>query len=269
MAECISYGKKHLNGICYEERCPLNSNDHDNDGICHCSNHYYYDSQNKLYDCFIEDETCESKGYNYNEKDGKECFSSLEDSITKDKKIFNKEIYDECPIDTEDRNGNGYCECMYSYYHDLLSDKYICLGSDKTCKSEGYDFISEDGKECYKTFAECISNGKKILNNICNTGCPLNSNDDDNDGKCFCSNYYYHDSQNELLNCFNEDDTCESRGYNHKEKDGKECFDSLEDSITKGKKIFNKEIYDECPTDTEDNNENGYCECKYSYYYDI
>ena len=54
------------------------------------------------------------------------------------------------------------------------------------------------------------------------------------------------------------------------QKDIKICFDSIEDCVNEGYKVFNDECYIECPDLTkEDYNNENYCICSYSFYRDI
>ena len=49
-----------------------------------------------------------------------ECLKTKEDCIERGYKIFNKECYDECPLNSEDKNNDHICECSYYFYNNKL-----------------------------------------------------------------------------------------------------------------------------------------------------
>ena len=47
---------------------------------CECKYNYYYDSQNELYNCLLDNEECQSKSeYKYKSPDGKICYKNNEE----------------------------------------------------------------------------------------------------------------------------------------------------------------------------------------------
>ena len=142
---------------------------------------------------------------------------------------------------------------------------YTCLESGETCESKNYPYIDVNGKQCYKTISECESKNGKIIGNICQGGCPENSEDKDNDGICECKYNYYILSLNSY-NCLGENEECKDNGHPFKENNGNECYKTQEECINKGKFIFNDECYTQCPENTDDSNNDRFCECKNNYY---
>ena len=71
--ECIEKGYKIFNKACYD-KCPLNSEDKNNNSICECS--YYYYNNNGILKCLGKYEKCEKERYIKN-KDNKECIKEI------------------------------------------------------------------------------------------------------------------------------------------------------------------------------------------------
>ena len=220
----------------------------------------YYFNDSNLLNCFNEEDNCQSKGYAFTKKETKECFNVKEDCIQRGYKIFNNECLEECPENTEDKN--DICLCTYNFIND--NNLLNCFNENDNCISKGYSFLNIETKECFRNKEDCIQRGYKIFNNECYNICPQNTEEKNRDSICLCSYNFIND--NDLLNCFNEEDNCQSKGYAYTNKDTKECFNTKEDCIQRGYKIFNNECYDECPLNSEDKNNNNICFCSYNYY---
>ena len=124
--------------------------------------------------------------------------------------------------------------------------------------------MNEETKECFENEEQCIIKGYKIFNKECYNECPKNTNVKINDNICECESYFY--KNNDLYNCFDSDKTCESEGYSYVNKETKECFENEEKCKLKGYKIFNRECYDDCPENTNDENNDNICECSFYFY---
>ena len=212
--------------------------------------------------CYENQNYCETKEYFYH-TDTRECTLT---SCNIGYYQFNFECYkNKCPENTKDVNNT--CECKYKYF--IEEGKLNCFSEETTCESINYP-IESNNNQCFLTKESCIENGNKIFNNICYiNSCPDNSYDENNDGNCFCSYNYFYDSENNLYECFTNEDTCETKLYPYKDLDGKECYTSLNDCISKNKKIFNNECYTLCPENTimkED--DNSTCICENYFFYD-
>ena len=105
--------------------------------------------------CFDEEDKCITKGYDYTNVETKECFNSKEDCFERGYKIFNKECYDDCPLNSEDINNNSICECSYYFYND--NGNLNCFNQSKLCEDEGYLKKSFEYKECFKSYEDCLS----------------------------------------------------------------------------------------------------------------
>ena len=175
--ECIQRGFYIFNNLCYNN-CPNNTEDKNNDNICLCSYNYFNNSN--LLTCFNEEDNCTSKGYSYINMETKECFNTKgeciekgyayinieikecfytkEECIEKGFKIFNNECYDECPLNSEDKNNNSICECTYHFYKN--NGILQCLNKNEIYENES-DIKNNDNKEYVKE-----------LNDLKNIECP-------------------------------------------------------------------------------------------------
>ena len=262
--ECIEKGFKFFNNICYENSCPSNTTDKNNDGICLCL--YYYLNNSDILTCFEEGITCEVYGtqnYPYTNIDTKECFSSLELCIERGLKIFNNNCYSSCPKNTNSKKGESSCKCSY-YFHTKEKNMLNCFNSSQTCESQNYLYTYIETNECFSNKEECIDKGYKIFNNKCYNSCPKNTEEND-DHICYCSVYSLFD-ENNLINCFESEINCSSQDY-YFNKETKECFISIDSCINNNKKIFGKECLDNCPKNSQIKNNPYICQCSY-YYYD-
>ena len=153
-------------------------------------------------------------------------------------KIFNTFCYKDCPENTIANEDNN-CECKFHYY--IENDELFCFSEDKSCENIGRPITSNTNR-CFLSKEDCINTGNKFFNNICYiNSCPENTNDEDNDKVCTCSNYYYKNHVTGLYVCLAQNEACTSRQYNYKIDNEKQCFDSLDDCKIKGYKTFNNE----------------------------
>ena len=260
--KCILKGYKVFNRRCYEE-CPINSQDVYNDNICLCQ--YYYFNNSNILECFEQGNNCSFQGYSYQNVETKECFNTKQECIQRGFKLFNEECYNQCPRNTELKDDENNCLCSNWYYNQ--NNFLICFDDEKNCDTENYPFKKFDTKECFLNKEECIEKNYNIFNNLCYDICPVNSEVKYGDNICYCSYNYFNDSN--VFTCFNLNENCEDNGYNYTNLDTKECFNLLNDCINKGYKIFNNNCYNNCPDNTNQNENNiNYCICSYYYYKD-
>ena len=262
-SECIERGFKILNNICYENFCPNNSIENNNDGICTCQ--YYYFNNSDILTCFNSDETCEIKGFPYTNMDTFECFNSLDDCRNRNFLIFNDNCYTNCPQNTKPNNDNSLCICSNYFYTDE-NNKLTCFTSEKTCETESAEYLytNIETKECFKTKEQCLNRGLKVFNFECLNSCPENTVDKNNNNICLCQFYTLID-ENNILICFDSEIDCLSRGY-YVNKQTKECFLSDEQCLLNNKKLFGKECVDRCPMNSEIGDNPNICECS-NYFY--
>ena len=200
----------------------------------------------------------------YNITDRKECVNNIEECFRDEYKVFNDECLEMCPINTEE-NEQHFCLCKNYYYND--SNFLTCFDDGVTCENENYPIKMENTKECFKNKNDCIKRGFKFYENKCYKSCPDYTVEKNGDGICSCLYYYFNSS--DILTCFNEGETCESRGYPYTNIDTHECFTSLEVCINRNFKIFNDNCYNKCPTNTKINeSDSSYCICENYFYRD-
>ena len=254
----------HFQGVCYEE-CPKNTEPNDANGECECIYYKnYIDKANDIFECLNETDLCKNHNNKYSKTDVKICAESRQECITENYKIFNSFCYKSCPVNTVLVDDN--CECQYHYY--IKDGEYLCFSQEKSCEDTQYP-IQSNTNRCFLSKEECISEGNKFFNNKCYiNSCPEDTDDSDNDGICFCSYFYYKDLETGEYICLSQSEQCQTKDYDYKIDEEKQCFNSLEDCGQKGFKTFNGQCYKECPSNTNDINNDGICTCSYFYYYD-
>ena len=148
--ECIKRGFKFYNNNCYEEQCPNNTIEKNNDGICSCLYNYFNNSD--ILTCFNEAETCQTNGYPITNMDSKECFTSLDICRNRELKIFNNNCYNICPENTIPKNDDTSCICSEYFYTDE-NNFLSCFPSGITCETESsnYPYANYETKECFRT----------------------------------------------------------------------------------------------------------------------
>ena len=267
--ECINLNYSIFNDECLDT-CPINTDikpfEVSDEGIapkiCICIYNYY--NKSNMLTCFDNDTNCESEGYPFKMSNTKECFLTKNECIKRGFKVFNKRCYENsCPTDpmhTIEKNNDGICLCNSYFINE--SDTLICLDEGITCEtygSQSHPYTNIDTKECFSSLNACIEKGLKIFNNNCYNKCPTNTKSKE-DSSCICL-YYYHTDENNLLNCFDKDKTCLNEDYSYTNVDTKECFNTKEECISKGYKIFNNECYINCPEQTKEKNNENICIC--------
>ena len=202
----------------------------------------YTNSERSVYECLKENEIC-SDFNKYSITDKNECVDTKQECIDQGYKIFNYLCLTTCPINTKIAGNN--CQCEFNYYKN--NEGLNCFQEEKSCEDIGYPIMS-DTNECFLSKDDCIEKGNKYFNKFCyTTSCPDNTYEKNNDGICYCSNFYYYNSETDLYICLGQDEACESKGFPYKNDFLKQCFNSLNDCKEKGLKIFNNECYVSCP----------------------
>jgi hypothetical protein len=198
----INKDKTYLyNNICYLS-CPDNTQANETKMICECKFYKYFlnkdlSLENNNYICFSESEKC--KEY-IPVIDLGICVDSINDCIEFGYKIFYYECSQDCPINSELKDGK--CFCLYSFYND--SKSFHCFSSEETCESKGYQYSSPQTKECFSSIDDCISKGYiyTYMNYCYKDDCPDNTEVDEvasisNHKICFNkSPYFRNDIEN-------------------------------------------------------------------------
>ena len=245
LESCINRELKIFNGNCYS-KCPTNTKSNGDNSYCICAD-YFYREDNGTLKCFGSKENCSaSSDYLYTNVDTKECFKTRDDCINKGYKIFNFECYlSSCPDNTLDKNNDNICLCSSYFLYDE-NNLLRCFSSGEECASKGY-YFSKETKECFLSSDNCTAINKKLFGKECVTSCPANSQLKDGSNICECLYYYYND--NGILECFNFDETCESKGYEIT-SDTKECFTTINECFSNNYNYYYyKSCYkDNCPS---------------------
>ena len=261
--ECTNLGYKVFNDECLQA-CPIKDEIiQDENGICLCK--YYYYNESEILTCFENGKTCESENYLINMDNSNECFITKYNCTNRGFKFYNNKCFENsCPAEPSnliEKNNDGICICNSYYFNN--SDILECFEEGITCEthSPSYPYTNLDTNECFNSLDECKNRELKIFNNNCYNICPGNSKPKNDDNSlCICSNYFYTEEDNKV-NCFNSNETCETKGYSYINPETKECFNTKDDCINRGYKIFNNECYSDCPKNTEDKNNNNICVC--------
>jgi hypothetical protein len=118
------------------------------------------------------------------------------------------------------------------------------------CTSRNF-FFNRETKQCFISKENCFSENKKIFGKQCLDECPVNSEIKGESNTCECLYNYFNDKG--IINCFNNGETCESKGYlvTSDDPSSKECFLSTNDCISKGYSyFFDKTCFKtDCPDD--------------------
>ena len=141
-----------FNKICYES-CPSDENIKTNDKNNTCECKYAFKSENNIFTCYSDD-NCIS-GYNYQNPDTKECYSSLDDCFSKENNyFFNKFCYkNECPenrvpLSTKSEEIKEYFKINLLLADNLMNKLCIC----DTINNKVW--INNTSNEIY--FQECL-----------------------------------------------------------------------------------------------------------------
>ena len=68
---------------------------------------------------------------------------------------------------------------------------------EKSCESEGYNYINLDTKECFTSLESCKNRDLKTFNDDCYSVCPRNTKENSTDtSSCICSYYFFTEENN-------------------------------------------------------------------------
>ena len=175
------------------------------------------------------------------------CNDSLIYTIEESKSyLYNGNCFLECPDDLLKKDDeNDKCICKYGSYYE--GDQLICFDNPTTCENKTKVI---DNNECLDSFTDCIKKNYSIFNNFCyKNGCPPNTKSYINTYLCQCSYFYYNNTENNILNCFEQSENCYSQNYSYLNPESLECFNSLDECFIKGNLFFfNNNCYkSKCP----------------------
>ena len=247
--EC-PFGYYQFNFQCYKNNCPNNTIPESTNSY-KCESIFNYCYINEKFQTYCNDLKNNEYIYRYNNTKQylKNCNESLTYTIEGKKTyLYNETCYIDCPkYITYSDEDNRKCICKYyTYYYD--DNNYICYGEKEICNDK---IPVIDLKICLNTINDCINKEYKVFNNKCySIGCPNLTKKNSDEHTCICQYTYYNESN--LLNCFEQSESCENKGYLYTNPDTLECFNSLEDCFNKNNIFyFNMYCYkDQCPSNT-------------------
>jgi len=251
-----------LGKFCFEE-CPANSENIEMTNECKYINAWHKDPNNGEITCYEED-YCKYDGHKYYLSDTKECTESCPSGYYQ----FYFQCYpvsSGCPSDTI-LNGNN-CESNFEYCY--INEYYQNECSNEKNNEYKYNFNNTKQflKNCEESLNYTIFQNKTYLyNGTCYLNCPENTNKNEDNDICDCLYFGYYSEEDETnYICYNEEEKCRDK---IPVIDKKICLDSINNCISKGYKVFNKECYsEECPKNSEIKNIGDYnCLCKYYFY---
>lgn len=236
---------------CYKNSCPPNTNQPSTTSY-KCESIYDYCYVNENFQTICSQTQNNDYNYNYDNSNQylKDCSDSLIYTIYGAKTyLYNNTCYLECPKDiTNIDEENFKCVCKYYGYY-IDENNYICYNEEEICKDK---IPVVDIRQCEDSINSCINKEYKIFNNKCYKDCPRLTKLGEDGYSCKCKYSYYNDINTNIINCFEEIDSCENNNYLFSNPETNECFSSLEDCFTKNNLYyFNNYCYkDSCPSKT-------------------
>ena len=166
-----------FNGICYEA-CPKNTEADNINNICKCE--FAFSINNNVITCY-DDNKCITEN-SYQNQDTKECFSSLDKCLEKNKFFFNNDCYtEECPTNkislySQSEEVKNYFSNLTSLDNNVIDKLCICdikKGVWINTNSLNETFYQECLSECPKNYEPesithlCIKKGSFCPKNKC------------------------------------------------------------------------------------------------------
>ena len=238
---------------CRKKYAKINSDTTGN--ICYPINQlmegYIYDSDsNKFEPCFHSCKFCSKKGAlsSQNEHNCEFCSEGYYPSY---QYLGNCYKINEGDI-TLDKYVNNINDESFTLNSCLNLGKLFKINSTGECLEECpqeslyynykyYDSFNFTDQDYFVIIQQYNRTKEKILkykfNNFCYEECPLNSYPNNNN-ECICSFYYYNNTSDNKLICFDEIENCESRNYLYSSPDTLECFETLEECFRKNYSLY-------------------------------
>ena len=243
-------------------KCPAYTNPNNQFNRCDCKYAWNYEENDNDILCYDNKEYCLFPDYYYHD-DTKEC--KLNDCNAGYYK-FNLECFkDNCPEGTQQDSQENKCISSKPYCYINEQFKTICSDTALVDYPLKYDDTKTYFQSCnYSEYYFKVTT--YLYKKICYTDCPIETYKNDTNGRCSCKYYiYYIDSDKTDYECLQETEKCsDNNRYNI--SDIKECVNTKQECINRGYKIFNEECLRNCPQNTDFNNNNNDCICKYKFY---
>jgi len=243
---------------CYS-KCPSYTKPNNQLNKCECLYAWNYVSNEDDILCYDNQDFCHSPDYYYH-YDTKECkLYNCNSSYYK----FNFECFkNSCPTGTQqDPQDSQNCIPLKPFCYINEYFKTIC--SDTLIPE--YPFQFDDAKIYLKSCNYSLyyfNITTYLYNNICYKECPIETYLNISEGICSCK-YYIHflDETKTSYECLKENEKCSDiKKYNISYIN--QCVNTKEECTTLNYKIFNYECINECPENTQENDD-GICLCKF------
>lgn len=232
-------GYHQFNFQCYIDGCPPGTTaSTSNSNNCESTSDYCY--INEHFQTVCNGTAFQEYTYQYNNTNQylKSCDDSLiYTTLSKKTYLYNEICYLECPELLKEDDENNKCIQEYNGEEDIIEPiSYQNTEEVENCNGK---ILVVDNNECVKTIDICINKKYKIFNNDCyKNGCPSNTNLDGDNTTCICSFYYYNNTKESQLICFDQLEKCESRNYLYSSPDTLECFETLEECFVKNYLLY-------------------------------
>jgi len=229
-------GYYQFNFQCYYSGCPSNTLESSSNSN-NCESKFDYCFINEKFQTVCSETSFDEYTYQFNNTN--QYLKSCDDSViytTLSIKtyLYNRICYLKCPeLLKEDSKNN---KCINEYNATDENSELISYTKIEDCNGK---ILVIDNNECVETIDICINKDYKIFNNDCyKNGCPSNTNLDEDNTNCICSFYYYNNTNDNQLICFDENKKCEGRNYLYSSPDTFECFETLEECFIKNYLLY-------------------------------
>ena len=178
---------------------------------------------------------------------------------------FNNLCFSECPSLTKVKDSTNICDCLYAWHSNSNSEKFCHEGNN--CISNENKYYMDDTKECMENGCP---DGYFQFNFICyKNSCPSNTNPSSTDSNK-CESTYKYCYINEIFQNICSDTKNEEYKYKFDNTNQylKLCDESkIYTTLEQKTYLYNEICYLICPEETNSDEENSKCICKFFGYY--
>ena len=178
---------------------------------------------------------------------------------------FNNICYEECPSNTQPNESTKNCESLKAWHHDTALNK-IEFYEEDYCLYNEYKYYVSDTKECRNG---CPDGYFKFNFECYKDGCPSDTERISSDSyNCISQKDYCYINEHFQNVCSNTEDDEYKYKYEETKQYLKSCDESLIYTTDEVKTyLYNGACYSQCPSQTETDETEKTCTCKYYIYY--